>query len=108
MTNVSVEINGRGYLVTCDPGQEDRIRALGRHVDGHVRTLVEGGVRTSDINLLLLAALTVTDEYFEARAAAGAADAAADGAAVPEAELARIVNGVAERVEGIAARLRQP
>ncbi|MCP1334883.1 cell division protein ZapA [Futiania mangrovi] len=107
MANVSVEINGRGYLVTCDPGQEDRIRALGRHIDGHVRTLVEGGVRTSDINLLLLAALTVADEYFEARAAANPDQARANGSGVPEEELARILDGMADRVEGIAARLRE-
>jgi cell division protein ZapA len=101
---VSLTINARTFAVTCDDGQEGRIRRLGEYVDAKVKDFVGSIGQVGEARLLLLAALVIADELADANEAlrlerngtraTAATDAAANG-----------INGLAQRVEAIAARL---
>src|SRR5208283_618254 len=106
MAQVSLTVNGCSFAITCDDGQETRIRRLGQYVDAKVAEFVGTLGQVGEARLLLLAALVIADELADANEAlqqqaraqpadAGAAeDVAASG-----------VHGIAQRIESIAARL---
>jgi len=105
---INLTVNGRPFAVTCDDGQEARIRRLGQYVDAKVAEFVGSLGQIGEARLLLLAALVIADELADAnealqlersgaRAAAAEANAAAGAAA-------NSLNGLAQRVEAIAAR----
>ena len=103
MGQVNLTINGRPFAVTCDDGQEGRIRRLGQYVDAKVAEFVGSIGQVGEARLLLLAALVIADELADANEAlqlerSGARTAATDAAATG-------INGIAQRVEAIAARL---
>lgn len=89
MAQVTVTLNGRKYRLTCGDGEEPRLLALAEHLSGHVERLaVEFGQVGSD-RLLLMAALHIADELFDARAALASQrdepEPAADAEAAPAA-----------------------
>ena len=108
MAQVSLTVNGRPYAVSCDDGQEARIRRLGEYVDAKVAEFVRSVGQVGEARLLLLAALVIADELAEANEAlrleerSGAHDGEA-GAAVDAA--ATGIHRLAQRVEALAARL---
>ena len=107
MGQISLTVNGRPFAVTCDDGQEARIRRLGEYVDAKVAEFVRSIGQVGEARLLLLAALVIADELADANEAlrlerSGAHDAEA-GAAVDSA--ATDVHRLAQRVEVLAARL---
>jgi cell division protein ZapA len=110
MGQVSVDINGRRFQVACDDGQEDHVRELGAYVDGKVRQIAEQVGQVGDPRLLLMASLLITDELYELRQGGG--DAAASvgagmtgGASAVEERAAQVLEGTADRLQDIAARL---
>lgn len=68
MPLVNVMVNGRAYTIACDEGEEDHLKELAAHVDSKVRELLESVGQVGDQRLLLMAAVLITDELFEARA----------------------------------------
>jgi len=107
MAQVSLTVNGRPFALTCDDGQEARIRRLGEYVDAKVAEFVRSIGQVGEARLLLLAALVIADELADANEAmrlerSGAQDAEAN-AAVDAA--ASGIHGLAHRVETLAARL---
>jgi cell division protein ZapA len=115
MAQVAVTINGKSYPVTCDDGQEERIRRLAQYIDGKVAGFVKSLGQVGEARLLLLAALVLADELAEAndtvlRARRGTAAAAGNGQAgrhdsATEAVLATGIESLAARIEAIAVRL---
>ncbi len=118
MPLVNIMVNARAYTIACDEGEEDHLRELAAHVDGKVRELLESVGQVGDARLILMAALLITDDYFDAvthleqrarevgdlSAAQGQIServSAAEAGAVSALEIA------AKRVEDIAARLGQ-
>ena len=104
MGQISLMVNGRPFAVTCDDGQEARIRRLGEYIDAKVADFVRSVGQVGEARLLLLAALVIADELADANEAlrlerSGAHDAEAGTAA------ANGIHGLAQRVEAIAARL---
>jgi cell division protein ZapA len=104
MGQVSVLVNGRAFTVTCDDGQEPRIRRLAQYVDTKVGEFVGNIGQVGEARLLLLAALVLADELMDAnealqqeRSRAQSADIGTDG-----------VNGMSQRIEAIAARPEAP
>ncbi len=67
MGQVSVTLNGRTYRLRCEDGEEQRLLALAEHVRGKVDRLLSEFGQIGDDRLLLMAALLLTDELFEAR-----------------------------------------
>jgi cell division protein ZapA len=66
MGQVSVPVNGRSYAITCEDGQETRIRRLAQYVDAKVAEFVGSVGQVGEARLLLLAALVVADELSDA------------------------------------------
>src|SRR5271165_5308267 len=103
MAQVSLTVNGCSFAITCDDGQETRIRRLGQYVDAKVAEFVGSVGQVGEARLLLLAALVIADELADANEAlrlerSGTREADAAAAA------ASSINGIAQRVEAIAVR----
>ena len=102
MGQVAVPVNGRSFTITCDDGQEPRIRRLAQYVDAKVAEFVSSIGQVGEARLLLLAALVIADELSDARdefqqERNRAADATVNG-----------IQGMTKRVEAIAERLETP
>jgi len=67
MAQVDLVVNDRAYKIACENGQEERLGQLGSYFDRQVRTLAGDLGQIGESRLLLLAALQVCDELFEAR-----------------------------------------
>ena len=67
MALVNVMISGRAYTIACDDGEEEHLRELGALVDAKAREAQETVGQVGDQRLLLMAALLMADEVFEAR-----------------------------------------
>ena len=108
MAQVEIRVNGRDYKVTCDDGQEQRLQQLAAHFDRHVTQLSDELGQIGDSRLMLLSALTVCDELFEARERAEDLETAGDpldpdtvGAA------SRAIEAATARVNEIVGRIEE-
>ena len=66
MGRVTVTINDRAYRLDCGDGEEARIRALGAYVAAKVEELSAQTGGVGDERLIVMAALTIADELWEA------------------------------------------
>ncbi len=112
MGQVAVTVNNRPFTITCDDGQEPRIRRLAQYVDARVGEFVKGIGQVGEARLLLLAALVIADELSDANEALqqerSQARAAETEAAAADDAAAGTVHGIAQRIEALAARLESP
>lgn len=88
MSQVLLTLNGRTYRLRCGEGEEKRLEELTAHVQKHIDTLVSDFGQIGDDRLLMMAALKIADELWDARGRP-------DGEVTPE--LAEIDNDGAER-----------
>lgn len=113
---VSISLNGRPYDIACDDGQEGHVAYLADVLNSRVAALAESVGQVGESRLLLLAGLLVADELVEARTRldqltrgrtmeAEAKGAVVTASGLTEAELAEMINGLAQRIEEIADRL---
>jgi cell division protein ZapA len=72
MGQVAVSLNGRTYRFVCGDGEEARIEALAAYVGSKLEGLDQDFSRLGDDRMLVMVALLITDELFEARASLGA------------------------------------
>jgi len=97
---VNLTINSRPFVVACDDGQEGRLRRLGQYIDAKVAEFVGNIGQVGEARLLLLAALVIADELADANEALRLERSETREAAAA----ASSINGIAQRVEAIAAR----
>jgi cell division protein ZapA len=64
-TFVKVEILGREYSVRSDEG-EDRIKKIAAFVDQKMKAVAEGTKTVSTLNVAILTAMDIANEYFDA------------------------------------------
>ena len=96
MSNVTLSIAGRDYVVACAAGEEEQVRGLGAMIDGKLRAM--GGHETQgETRNLLFASLLLADEVQELRR--GGTPAAATPTPAPTDDR------TAETLERIAGRL---
>lgn len=67
MAELRVCVNEQTYTLSCDDGEEDRVRALAAYLDEHVQRMATQVGRSAESRLLMLAALNICDELFDAR-----------------------------------------
>ncbi|MEQ1697964.1 MAG: cell division protein ZapA [Hyphomicrobiaceae bacterium] len=67
MGQVAITLMGRSYRFVCGDGEEARIKTLGDYVGIKVDQLSRDMGRTADDRILVMAALMLADELFEAR-----------------------------------------
>jgi len=112
MGQVTMPVNGRSFTITCDDGQETRIRRLAQYVDAKVAEFVASVGQVGEARLLLLTALVIADELSDAKDALererGRAQTVDPERAADADALAEGINEAAKRVEAIAARMETP
>lgn len=99
MAKADIKIRGRSYSVACAPGQEDRLVALSRQLDGRVEKIADAVGNIGEERLLLIAALALLDELD----ASQRSQAIAAGPDIQRA--AEALNDSAARIEALAARI---
>ncbi len=115
MPEIPVTINGRNYRVTCGDGEEPRLRTLAQGFDERVQKLVRSVGQAGEAQLLVVTALMLADELDEARAEIAKRDAAPAPTPVvqtvvdksAEERATALIDGLARRIEAIAAELEQ-
>ena len=68
MPLVDIYLSGRKYSVSCEAGQEMRLRELAENVNGRLRELAENGLTGSDAHMLALTSLLLADELADTAA----------------------------------------
>lgn len=109
MSEVTLQVGGRPYTVSCADGEENHVRRLAAIVDSKLGGL-GANLAPGDAKNLLFAALILADELEEARLAAGASGSDADtGSASSKLELivARNLEAVADKLENLAWTLEK-
>jgi cell division protein ZapA len=71
MAHVTVMIGGRSYRLACHEGEEPHLEGLARQIDGKIAEIRTQVGEIGDQRLVVMAALTIADELFEARRAIG-------------------------------------
>jgi cell division protein ZapA len=99
---VTLEINGKPYVVGCEDGGEAHVRALAARVDEKVRQIAPEAGAPGEARLILMAALMITDQLKEAEAAIQAAETRA---ADFEKNLDRLASKAVAALEAAADRL---
>ena len=106
MGQVSITLNDRVYRLVCDDGEEDRLVDLATYVKAKVTELTAEHGHAGDERLLLMAALMIADELWDARAAGTAVVTQPETGAQPmvDADPASEPEPV-RRLKSVAARL---
>jgi cell division protein ZapA len=118
MAHVTVTINGRQYRMACEDGQESHLEQLAADLGRRVDELRENFGEIGDNRLLVMAALTLSDELSETRqrmrrlegdlgGLQNARVAAADRSQATQAAVVAALNAAAERIEGVTRSLNQ-
>ncbi|MAF97934.1 MAG: cell division protein ZapA [Micavibrio sp.] len=109
MAEVNIGINGRSFSIYCEDGQEDRVLQLGSYVDSRFREIAQAGAATNEAHLLVLTSLMMADEVFDLRSDLNDIQEQmkhAKGSVEQEAEVARVIEELSERVEKATARIQ--
>jgi cell division protein ZapA len=121
MAEVSISINGRVYDIACDNGQEGRLVDLASYVDQRLQAIARSGAAYSGDHLMILTTLVLADEIFSAKKqiesmesgdtapalrAPRKGGAAAPAALEDEKALAKVIEQIAKRIDGIAAKVQ--
>lgn len=67
MAQVTVTVNGRKFLMSCNDGAEQRVFELAAQVDSYVQDIKGGFRQVQDDRLFLMAALMLADQLAEVR-----------------------------------------
>ena len=68
MAQMTIEVNGRPYVVGCEDGQEPHLKELAKMFDQQVRHVSADMGQLGDTRLFLMGALLLADELSDARA----------------------------------------
>jgi len=105
MGQVSVTLNDRTYRLVCDDGEEDRLAELAGYVKSKVERLRSEIGHVGDERLMLMAALMITDELWDALATIESATAATTLEAVADTEPVGKEPEPVRRLKGLAAKM---
>ncbi len=101
MALVTLNVNGRGYEMACDDGQEAHLQKLAEYIDEKIQGLAQSAGQAGEKRVLIMASLLIADELFEAyRQIHALGTQQGDN---PESTAA--LTACAERLEAIAGRL---
>ena len=113
MAEVNIALNGRSYEIACDAGQEGRVVDLAAYIDQRLQGIARSGGAYNDAHLLVLTALVLADELYDAREAASARPSVktAPAAQAPQSReeeqiVLRLLGELAKRIDGIAQRVQ--
>jgi cell division protein ZapA len=108
MPLVDIVLVGRKFSLSCEPGQEARLRELADYVAGRLKELTDGGVTGTDAHLLVMTCILLADELFDlqdslekARSRVGGGG----GGSGDQDHLVGTIDSVTRRIEDLATRL---
>jgi cell division protein ZapA len=118
MSDLSITVNGRRYVIACEDGQEDHLARLADYIDKRIKEVVESVGQIGETRLMLMAGLLIADELGDAYAALaaekGEADpglvarlAEEDTASPQDPSMAEVLERLAVRLETLAGKLEQ-
>ena len=110
MNHINVTINGRQYRMACEEGQEERLLKLAESLESRIQNLRGKFGEIGDARLIVMAALTVCDEFLDANnrirsleeeisALRDVRVTAADRARATQTAVANALNSAADRIE---------
>ncbi len=106
MAQLTIEVNGRPYVVGCEDGQETHLKHLAGLIDSQVRQVGQEVGQLGETRLMLMGALLLADDLTDTKSRLVAAERevarvnASLGAAEDQAVAA--IQAAAERIESIA------
>lgn len=68
MAQVTVDVNGRPYVVGCEDGQEQHLAEIAKLFDRQVRQVGQAMGQLGETRLFLMGALLLADELADAKA----------------------------------------
>ncbi|WP_336986633.1 cell division protein ZapA [Altererythrobacter aquiaggeris] len=107
MSEVTLTIGGKDYVVACGDGEEAHIARLGQSIDAKLKQMGDTG--GNEARRLLFASLLLADEVADLKnnsAEPPPLTAGASGAA-EDAEMADLLERMADRLEGCASLLEK-
>jgi cell division protein ZapA len=118
MTHVTVTIHGKQYRMACEEGQEGQLTTLAKDLDQRVEQLKKNFGAIGDMRLIVMAALTIGDELFEAikrirrleeelTALQDARVVSSERAQQTQGAVAAALNSASERIEHVTRSLNQ-
>ena len=105
MGQVSVTLNDRTYRLVCDDGEEDRLAELAGYVKSKVERLRAEVGHVGDERLMLMAALMITDELWDALADIEASTASGALETLTVTEPSAKETEPVRRLKGLAAKM---
>ena len=118
MGQVRITLNGRGYDIACDDGQEEHVMRLANAMSERVNQLVASNGQVGEARLLLMAGLLMADDLHSARASAAATEASSSATAADAGDaagpdsvqqayeyVADVFEQLSERLEAVADNL---
>jgi cell division protein ZapA len=103
MAQVSLNVNGRPYVVGCEDGQEPHVVELAKLFDRHVRQVGQEMGQLGETRLFLMGALLLADELAETKARMAAVQGDLGRLQSVEARAAAILDAAAKRIEKLAS-----
>jgi cell division protein ZapA len=104
MAQITIEVNGRDYVVGCEDGQERRLAELAASVDAQVRQVARDVGSLGETRLILMGALVMADDIAELR---GEIDALKSQLAAQKAERSRAELAAVAALDAAAARIER-
>jgi cell division protein ZapA len=108
MAQVTIDVNGRPYVVGCEDGQEANLRELAALFDSQVRQVSQQIGQIGETRLFLMGALMMADELADAKARLTQAQAELKQARLhqerADARAAAAIDAAARRIEALAAK----
>ena len=65
MANVNIKFDNKDYLLSCEDGQEENLKALADHLDSKYIELKKNLGNIGESKLMLITAIKMVDEYFD-------------------------------------------
>lgn len=96
MSNVTLSIGGRSFVVACADGEEAHVRQLGTLIDDKVA--VAGAQGQTEARMLLYASLLLADVVHELQSKAGVAPSSSASSS----GLAERLTQIADKIENLA------
>ena len=100
MAQVSLQINGYGYILGCADGEEEHLLALAADLDRRIDEIKTATGPSGESRLLLMAALMLSDELHDLRQRQDGTTPPAQEKSEPKS--GRRLRGLAKRAEAIA------
>ena len=108
MAQVTIRINGYAYTVGCQDGEEEHLEAMAAEVERRIDSIKTAAGPSGEARMLLMAALLMADDLYEAEKALKSARSGQASLIPPDAKLGRRLGKLAKRAEEIAADIEHP